>query len=400
MFFNIPYHGHMNPTVPLVAELVRRGDQITYYTSEAFRPAVEQAGASFRGIDAYFTEQTPVDANLVRFSYTLIDATQRILPELLAGVRAEPPDYILFDSLCIWGRCIAEILRIPAIGSVTTIARPHSSMHREVLVGTLRMLPDAIPMLLTGREALRKFNAVGRALHDQYQIPRVQLDSVYNNLAALNIVYSIRELQAWPNSFDERFQFVGPLLGDRGETEPFPFDDLGDRPLIYVSLGTVFNANDDFYRQCFRAFADSRYCVALAIGEKTDPRRLEPIPDNFIVRSFMPQLQVLRRAALFITHGGMNSVNEALFEGIPLLVVPQGADQFLIAGQVQRLGAGKLLRVRGASAANLRSAAEAILADPAYRQRSEALGARLHQAGGAMAAADAIDVFKRRYQLA
>jgi MGT family glycosyltransferase len=170
--------------------------------------------------------------------------------------------------------------------------------------------------------------------------------------------------------------------------------------LIYVSLGTVFNANDDFYRQCFRAFADSRYCVALAIGEKTDPRRLEPIPDNFIVRSFMPQLQVLRCAALFITHGGMNSVNEALFEGIPLLVVPQGADQFLIAGQVQRLGAGKLLRVRGASAANLRSAAEAILADPAYRQRSEALGARLHQAGGAMAAADAIDVFKRRYQLA
>ena len=88
VFFNIPFHGHINPTLPLVAELTRRGDHITYYSSEAFRPAIEQAGATFRGIDAFFTEQTPVDANLVRFAYTLIHATQQILPSLLDEVRA------------------------------------------------------------------------------------------------------------------------------------------------------------------------------------------------------------------------------------------------------------------------------------------------------------------------
>ncbi|HEU5347262.1 MAG TPA: hypothetical protein VFU63_01495 [Ktedonobacterales bacterium] len=194
LFFNIPFHGHMNPTLPLISELTRRGDHITYYSSEAFRPAIEQAGATFRGIDAFFTERIPVDENLLRFAYTLIHATERILPVLLEEARANPPDYILFDSLCIWGRCVAEILRIPAIASVTTLARPRSPLHREVLVRELSMLPSSMRMVLSGQRELRKFNASSTRLHETYRMPKVGIAEAYNNLADLNIVYSIREL--------------------------------------------------------------------------------------------------------------------------------------------------------------------------------------------------------------
>jgi UDP:flavonoid glycosyltransferase YjiC (YdhE family) len=164
VFFNLPFYGHMNPTLSLVAELTRRGEQIAYYASETFRSAIEGAGATCRGIDAFMSERTPVDANLVKFAYTLIRTVQEILPTLLAETRADPPDYVIYDSLCIWGRCVAESLGIPAVASVSTLARPHSPLRREVLAGALSILPSSLSMLVEGRHELRAFNAINRQL--------------------------------------------------------------------------------------------------------------------------------------------------------------------------------------------------------------------------------------------
>ena len=108
LFFGIPAYGHTNPTLPLVAELVGRGEQVIYYSSEAFQPAIEQTGATFRSIGTFFNEQTYVDENLVRFWYILIQATQEIIPAILADVTADKPDYVIFDSLCVWGKCLAQ----------------------------------------------------------------------------------------------------------------------------------------------------------------------------------------------------------------------------------------------------------------------------------------------------
>jgi MGT family glycosyltransferase len=127
--------------------------------------------------------------------------------------------------------------------------------------------------------------------------------------------------------------------------------------------------------------------------------RLGALPTNFIVRPFVPQLWVLRHAALFITHAGMNSVNEGLFASVPLLMIPQAADQFFIARRLQRLGVGKTLDASQLSADRLRSAAEEMLANPVYHQQCERLSVALHQAGGPTAAADAIDAFKRQHAL-
>jgi MGT family glycosyltransferase len=395
VFFNIPYYGHMNATPPLVAELTRRGDHISYYSSEAFRPAIEQAGATFRGIDTFINERTVADENLVRFSNTLIQITQAILPGLLDEMKADPPDYILHDSLCVWGWAVAQHLRIPAIASITTLARPHNALQREIVAKIVPALPSSLRMLVEGRSALRQFNAAAKQLRQTYHIPRIGLADAFNNLGDLNIVYSIRELQSWPNTFDDRFTFVGPCLDDRVETTEFPFEQLGDEPLIYISLGTVFNAKADFYRLCFQAFADSRYRVVLSVGSRTDLGAIGAIPGNFIVRPFVPQLAVLRRAALFVTHGGMNSVNEGLWEGVPLLLIPQAADQFFIAPRVQEIGAGRMFAPRQVTADRLRRAADELLGNPAYRQRCAQLEASLRHAGGPAVAADAIDTFKQ-----
>lgn len=160
IFFNIPAYGHTNPTLPLVAELVGRGEHVIYYSSEAFQPAIEQAGATFRSIGSFFTEQTPVDENLIRFAYTLIAATQAIIANILPDVIAEQPDYIIYDSLCIWGKCIAQLLKVPAIASVTTLLRPASFFYPAMLKSLPSIMFMMFRMTFEGRAELAKFNAI------------------------------------------------------------------------------------------------------------------------------------------------------------------------------------------------------------------------------------------------
>jgi MGT family glycosyltransferase len=80
-----------------------------------------------------------------------------------------------------------------------------------------------------------------------------------------------------------------------------------DKPLVYISLGTLFNAQPEFYRRALAAFAHGRYQVVLSVSCKTPISSLGAIPSHVIVQPSVPQLDILQRAALFITHGGMNS---------------------------------------------------------------------------------------------
>jgi UDP:flavonoid glycosyltransferase YjiC (YdhE family) len=168
VFFNLPFYGHMNLTFPLVAELARRGEQITSSSPETFRAAIERVGAACRGIDAFMNERTPVDTNLVKFAYTLIRTAQEILPtlraEIRAEIRADPPEYVIDDSLCSGGRCVAESVHIPAVASIAPLARPPSPLQREVLAGALSILPSALSMLVEGCHALRAFNVISKQL--------------------------------------------------------------------------------------------------------------------------------------------------------------------------------------------------------------------------------------------
>jgi MGT family glycosyltransferase len=106
----------------------------------------------------------------------------------------------------------------------------------------------------------------------------------------------------------------------------------------------------------------------------------------------VPQLAVLRRASLFVTHGGMNSANEALYFGVPLIVYPQVHDQLIVARRVDELRAGKALH-GPVTSDGLRRAADEILADSRYRERATAIGATLRRAGGAPRAADELERF-------
>jgi MGT family glycosyltransferase len=127
-----------------------------------------------------------------------------------------------------------------------------------------------------------------------------------------------------------------------------------------------------------------------------DPSTLGPAPPNFEVLAFAPQLEVLREASLFLTHGGMNSVSEALWNEVPLLVFPQHGDQHLVAARVAELGAGLTLRPPDIEPHKLRELAGRVLTEPSFRDGARRISASFHAAGGVLRAADAILAWSRR----
>ena len=131
---------------------------------------------------------------------------------------------------------------------------------------------------------------------------------------------------------DPRFLFIGASIASATRQESFDFSRLDGRPLIYISLGTVHFTNDRFFESAMAALADYPAQFLLSAGRGTDVSRFRDVPANFIVRETFPQLAVLERASLFVSHAGLNSMHESLWYGVPLICVPQQFEQ-LRAGQ-------------------------------------------------------------------
>jgi MGT family glycosyltransferase len=152
--------------------------------------------------------------------------------------------------------------------------------------------------------------------------------------SGLNIVYTSRCMQPCGETFDDRFRFIGPSFSVRAEGGDFDWTAVNNPVLIYISLGTLFNGDAGFYRKCLEAFRDVDCQAILSVGGNVAPEALGAPPPNVIVRSHVPQIEVLRRATVFITHGGMNSVSESLSCGVPMVLVPQMSEQELVSGRV------------------------------------------------------------------
>jgi UDP:flavonoid glycosyltransferase YjiC (YdhE family) len=247
-------------------------------------------------------------------------------------------------------------------------------------------------------------------LYRRYDTRGLPLLDLANVRQPLNLVFTSRAFQPGVDAFDRSYQFVGPSIGIRPPDPSFPADSL-QAPVLYASVGTVLKAAPRLLRNFATALAPLGGTVIISTGE-TDPAALDPLPDNVHARRFVPQLEVLARAALFVTHGGMNSANEALYAGVPMLVVPQGADQPLVARQVLdhlqgadqplvarqvvELGAGLSIRPQDAAAGPVNALARRLLDEPRFRAAAARLQVEQRAAGGYLRAADELERYLHR----
>lgn len=389
LFFNVPTSGHIYATYPVVKELTRRGHEVVYYLTEAYRKPIEAAGATFKPYaqiqDDYFESHDLDGSNPVKSAVVLINTCREILPELLAITRAEQPDIILHDSMCPWGWLVAKKLGIPHVSSMSLLAlTPALLIKSGVFTAMLPKMVMGIPLLL-------KFQRLAAEIKREHGVKPPSFADFLNTMGTLTVNYSSRYFQPDGDSFPETLKFVGPQIDLRSDGgSDFLFDWLDGRPMVYVSLGTVINQNITFFREAVTAFGGSPYQVVMSIGKKNDPALLGEIPDNILVRSFVPQLDVLKKASAFVTHAGMNSVQEGLYFDVPLMLVPQQVEQRLVAGRVKTLGAGLMSKSPTVPAAELRSAVDRLISEPSFKQNAAKIGLSLREAGGTPRAADEI----------
>jgi MGT family glycosyltransferase len=385
-----PTHGHIAPILPVVAELVGRGEDIVFYGTGRSRARIEAAGARFRLYSRRHDDfnPTPPTEGLFSDMARLASLTENILPGLLDEVRAESPRYLLMDTKSLWGRLVGQVLGIRAITMSVVFAIQPGSIGVPQLVGSLYQgAPPAA--LLRGLLGLSDYFEISCRMGRRFGVSTPGIIGYLGNPQPLNLIFTSREFQLAGDSFGEAFRFVGPSIPPgRDDAIEFSFECLGSAPIVYISLGTTFNRAPEFYRACFEALADLPAQIVLSTGGVV--QEIGVAPTNFLVRSFVPQLPLLERAAVFVTHGGMNSANEGLYYGVPLIVVPQRGDQHLVAARVAELGAGLRVLPHEVTPARLREAVSTVLRDQAFRTNAAKLGTILKSAGGYHKAADEV----------
>lgn len=377
-YVGLPAHGHTNPTLPVMKELVARGHGVLYYNGESFRAKLAPTGVDFRALP----EPLPTEREMSEALHEFINAS-RMISRISRGLAhflidefaREQPDLVIYDSTAMWGYIAARTHDIPQICFITTFVLDGS--QGAIGFGTLARffwsaLPHVSKLLRWRRSMAKEFGKENSGGITEY--------------AELNIVFTSKEFHPKNKFIDKHFHFVGPSVDPATRDGEFPFEQLHEGTKVYISLGTINHLDADFYRAVFAAFADAEAQFILSAGRNTELSELGSIPSNFIVRNYVPQLDLLQRVDLFITHGGMNSVHEGLYYGVPEIVVPHQFEQLLNGKRVAQTGAGILLgdtRPYGrVNASELREALENVLTVAGYRENAQRIGATLRAAGG------------------
>lgn len=392
VYLTPPAQGHVNPTLPVVQELIKRGEAVTCYNIEAFRPQFERTGAAFRAYPT--TGLTPAgishllqNGNLANMTVLILQATGQILPFLLNELSDEKPDLIIFDSLALWGKMAATQLRLPNAASVTHFVLDEKQMTiRDLLRMLTQSLPKVPKLLLARRQLVR-----------QYGSAYPSAGPLFPMLGDLNIIFTIQALQPPTPMIDQRFHFVGTSINPQIRKVDFPFHWLKQKPIVYISMGTIHRPEPTFIQACFAAFADFPAQFIFSVGEQAE---IGAIPANFIVRPSVPQLEILQQADIFISHGGLNSIHEGLYYGVPFILIPHQFEQLMNARCVAGRGAGIVIeaRLRGQAitATTLRQALTQLSAEEHYRQSAKELQTALRASGGYQQATDTIQAYLKQ----
>lgn len=382
VFFCIPAHGHTNPTLGVVRELTERGHEVLYYSYRPFREKIEEAGARFFACDDFDAEfrltkeeAARLGSDLALSTRVLVDTTLALDDMVCREMERLKPDCIVADSMAVWGKAVAQKLGIPFISSTTTFAfNKHSA---KVMKQSFREMLTMLLALPRIQKDVKRLQTKG------YPVKNI-LDIIGNDDSTETIVYTSPEFQPFSETFSEKYAFVGPSV--RPVQQPM---EKQREKLIYISMGTVNNEMLPLYRNCIEGLKDTGYQVVLSVGHQVDISAFGNLPENVAVYPFVDQIAVLQQADVFLTHCGMNSVSEALYFGVPLLMLPKTKEQSGVAERVRQLGAGMLLE--NATSENIHQRVEDLLREQGYRKAAQSIRDSFRRCGGAKAAADKIE---------
>lgn len=374
-----PMVSHVLPSLEIIRELVARGHRVTYANDPANRGLIEPTGAEL----VPCTSVLPFKDNVwpedpIAASGLFLDDAMALLPQLRAFYDDDPADLYLYDIGAYVARALAEGQRRPFLQLSPTFVAWEG--YQEEVGAQIRQLPGAADLEERFGQWLAGCGAT-------------TLDvAAFSGTPDRAVATIPRAMQLNADRVDpKRVDFVGPCFGDRSAQGGWQRPEGAEKVLL-VSLGSSYTQQPEFYRQCVSAFGGlAGWHVVLQIGKHVDPAELGDVPGNVEVRSWVPQLAILEQADAFVTHAGMGSSSEGLFNGVPMIAVPQGAEQPLNADRLVELGVARRVDTADATADALRSALLELTSDPDVALRAARLKAEVRAEGGTARAADLVE---------
>ncbi len=375
LFVVPPFPSHVNPTVVIARELAQRGHTVGWVAYEPMRRFLPEGAWLHALALPVATEELaaiqrkagePWLAGMkVLFEDVLVPLARDMLPGVEAAIAAFGPDVLIVDQQALAGALAARRAGLRWVTSAST-----ASLHGDSLAGF-----PAVQDWMNG-------------LHVQLQrdvglVPIATPDCS----SLLVLLYTSRLLVGSEVTFPAHYRFVGPLLGARPSLAQFPWHELREGRRVFVSLGTLWaNRGERFFRTVVAALADAPLQVIVHA-----PAGFIPAPPaNFIVRTWVPLPELYPHLDGVVSHAG-TTVNEAMLFGLPCVVAPIAHEQAIFAQQVVAVGAALRVRFNRVSAVELQLAVQAILNDGSYKAAALQVQTSFQQAGGAAAAAAAIE---------
>ena len=405
--FCFPGTGHINPMTALARTLQRRGHQVVIYGIADCEARVRAAGVEFCQVGA---EDYPLGTlrklderlgelkGLATFKFTVerVKNTARmILREGPDAVRSSGVEALLVDEADMGGN-VAEYLGLPFV----------SIAMFPPLIQDDRVPPFCFGWAAGQDRLSRLRNELGFRLLSKVAAPIFKLVNDQRRAWGLkplkrstDALSKLAQIAQLPEALEfdvpgkpAILHYTGPFVdAQQRPAVEFPWERLDGRPLIYASLGTLQNGSEAIFRTMAEACAGLNAQLVISLGGGLKPERLGPFAGDPIVVRYAPQLEIVKRAALVITHAGLNTVLESLAEGVPLVALPLGNDQPGVAARVKARGAGVVIPQQKLTVKKLRGAVRSVLEDGRYRDSAQWLKNAFRKVDGLNRAADVIE---------
>lgn len=348
LMVNLPFAGHTNPTLPLAKALAAAGHEVSYINAECMRSRIEATGATFLPYRNY--PAAPTEDEKKKGSFRACwDTAMRMKGQV---------DLLIYEMFFYPGFTLAEQLGVPCVRQFSQPAWSVEGWLKRPF--RFRMAAQLLDQQIMSGDDRRHMDQVDRSLSG----------AGMNDRPALNIVYLPEEMQDCRGDFGDDYVFILPPAEDAAQDDFLPWAELA-RPIVYVSMGSIMS-DRGFCRQVVKGLGGRDMTVILNTG-RIDPASLGTLPANVRAYSFVPQVQVLRHADVFATHCGMNSANEALTAGVPMVCLPVMNDQIGNAARLVELGVGRRVSPFLMSGRKLLAAVQEVWRDEGMRQRAAAL---------------------------
>jgi zeaxanthin glucosyltransferase len=402
-----PVPGHLHPFGALGRELIARGHRVTCFQVEDLRQRLEAEGLGFHAIGAQSHPAGSLPASLaalgrlrglaaLRFTIAAVaDTSEMVCRELPAALRSAGVQALLVDQMEPAGGAVAQHLGLPFVTVCNALA-----INRDPVVP-----PPFTPWAFRDAAWVGWRNRLGYAVSDRLTAPIARVVGAHRArwglpaLATPDDSFSpLAQICQMSSAFDfprqslpPSFRYVGPLRHPQPSPVPFPWERLDGRPLVFASLGTLQNSREPVFRCFAEACRGLDVQLVITHGGGLTAAQAAGLPGQPLVVPYAPQQQVLQRAALTLTHAGLNTVLDSLAAGVPMVAMPITYEQPAIARRVEHCGAGLSLTLPRLTPDRLRERITTVLREPSFREAAARQQRAIAAAGGVRRAADLVE---------